>query len=165
MNVSFRSMTAEDWISVSSIYEQGIATGDATFEPKSPKWEEWDNGHLDTCRIVAEYEGTIVGWGALSPVSGRCVYAGVAEISIYVASAYRGLKVGAALLGQLITESEKVGFWTLQAGIFPENKASLKIHQDAGFRIVGYREKVGKMKGIWRDNMLLERRSKINGVG
>jgi phosphinothricin acetyltransferase len=158
-------MTAEDWISVSSIYEQGIATGDATFEPKSPKWEEWDNGHLDTCRIVAEYEGTIVGWGALSPVSGRCVYAGVAEISIYVASAYRGLKVGAALLGQLITESEKVGFWTLQAGIFPENKASLKIHQDAGFRIVGYREKVGKMKGIWRDNMLLERRSKINGVG
>jgi len=158
-------MTADDWKSVSAIYEQGIATGDATFEQKSPPWDEWNNGHLKNCRIVAEYESQIIGWAALSPVSGRCVYGGVAEISIYVAADYRGFKIGTNLLEHLIAESEKEGFWTLQAGIFPENKGSLKIHQDAGFRIVGYREKIGKMNGVWRDNMLLERRSKTNGIG
>lgn len=157
-------MTADDWTSVSSIYDQGIATGDATFELKSPSWNDWDKGHLKICRVVAEYEQLIIGWAALSPVSGRCVYAGVAEVSIYVSAGHRGRKIGARLLDRLISESESEGLWTLQAGIFPENKASMKIHQDAGFRIVGYREKVGKMKGVWRDNMLLERRSRINGI-
>lgn len=157
-------MTADDWTSVSSIYDQGIATGDATFELKSPSWDDWDKGHLKICRVVAEYEQLVIGWAALSPVSGRCVYAGVAEVSIYVSAGHRGRKIGARLLDRLISESESEGLWTLQAGIFPENKASMKIHQDAGFRIVGYREKVGKMKGVWRDNMLLERRSRINGI-
>lgn len=157
-------MTADDWTSVSSIYDQGIATGDATFELKSPSWNDWDKGHLKICRVVAEYEQLVIGWAALSPVSGRCVYAGVAEVSIYVSAGHRGRKIGARLLDRLISESESEGLWTLQAGIFPENKASMKIHQDAGFRIVGYREKVGKMKGVWRDNMLLERRSRINGI-
>ena len=164
MEVSFRSMIPADWSIVSVIYEQGIATGDATFELMSPSWKEWNTAHLKNCRIVAETDGKVVGWTALSPVSGRCVYAGVAEISIYISAGYRGLKIGARLLDQLISESEKEGLWTLQAGIFPENKASLKIHQVAGFRIVGFREKIGKMKGIWRDNLVLERRSKINGI-
>jgi phosphinothricin acetyltransferase len=164
MALAYRNMTPHDWPSVSRIYEEGISTGDATFQKKSPSREEWDYEHLVSCRIVAESDGMVVGWVALSPVSGRCVYAGVAEVSIYVSEKYRGMNIGKNLLHRLISESEKEGLWMLQAGIFPENKASLKIHQDAGFRIVGYREKVGKMGDRWRDNMLLERRSRVIGI-
>jgi Sortase and related acyltransferases len=157
-------MTVNDWASVARIYKQGIATGNATFEQEVPTWESWDNAHLKTCRLVAEIYGEIVGWSALSPVSGRCVYNGVAEVSVYISENHRGQKLGARLLNQLIKKSELNNFWTLQAGIFPENKPSIKIHTDQGFRIIGTREKIGKLHGLWRDTVLLERRSKTMGV-
>jgi len=155
-----RPMSAEDWSQVAEIYRQGIETKNATFETQIPDWEKWDSSHVGSCRIVATIQNSIVGWAALVPVSARKVYRGVGEISIYVSSKNKGSGIGTKLLEELITESEKAGFWTLQAGIFPENTASLKMHQNHGFRIVGYREKIGKMDGIWRDTMLLERRSK-----
>jgi phosphinothricin acetyltransferase len=153
-------MVPVDWNSVAVIYKEGIDTGNATFQKDVPSWEEWDRSHLKTCRIVAEAEGRVEGWAALTAVSGRCVYAGVAEVSVYVSEKFKGQKIGTRLLEALISESEKEGFWTLQAGIFPENLASLKIHKNLGFREVGYREKIGKMDGVWRDTILLERRSK-----
>jgi len=159
MEVIFRPMIEADWSQVVEIYTQGINTGNATFETEIPDWDKWNSGHIQACRIVAVTEFEIIGWAALVPVSTRKVYSGVAEVSIYISNKYRGLKIGSKLLKQLIGESEKNGFWTLQAGIFPENKSSVKIHQDNGFRIVGYREKIGQMKGIWRDTVLLERRS------
>lgn len=162
LNVEFRSMTRDDWEKVSEIYRQGIETGNATFEDKVPDWEKWDSSHIKSCRIVATLDNTIVGWAALAPVSARSVYAGVGEVSIYILNDKKGLKIGGMLLNELIKSSETEGFWTLQAGIFPENKASIKLHQNHGFRIVGYREKIGQMKGIWRDTLLLERRSKNN---
>jgi phosphinothricin acetyltransferase len=152
-------MTAADWPSVRAIYEEGIATGDATFESQAPAWEAWDAGHLETCRRVAVGADEVLGWAALSGVSGRCVYAGVAEVSVYVAARARGRGVGAALLSALVTESEAQGLWTLEAGIFPENEASVAIHRRCGFRVVGLREKLGRMNGRWRDVLLLERRS------
>jgi phosphinothricin acetyltransferase len=158
---SFRQMTPSDWTAVAEIYKQGIDTGNATFQHEIPTWDEWDKTHLKTCRILAEGKKHVVGWAALLPVSGRSVYSGVAEVSVYVSTDYRGKGIGSELLKKLIYESEKEGFWTLQAVIFPENKASLKIHKDYGFREVGYREKIGKMKGIWRNTVLLERRSSI----
>jgi L-amino acid N-acyltransferase YncA len=163
-DIIFREMTRGDWTDVAEIYGQGIRTGNATFQQEIPAWDEWNNGHLKKCRIVAVQKNDIVGWAALSPVSGRCVYAGVAEVSIYVAEHLRGQKIGAHLLEALIAESEKEGIWTLQAGIFPENTSSIKIHTALGFREVGYREKIGKMKGVWRDTLLLERRSAIVGT-
>lgn len=163
MDVLFRQMTIyED--SVADIYKQGIETGNATFQQDIPTWDKWNNGHLKTCRIIAELDNEIVGWAALSPVSRRFVYARVAEVSIYVSNKYKGQKTGTKLLYKLISESEKEGIWTLQASIFDENKASLKIHENLGFRQVGYREKIGKMNGTWRDTILLERRSKIAGT-
>jgi L-amino acid N-acyltransferase YncA len=164
MEIAFRPMLEAAWISVAAIYRQGIETGNATFQREIPSWEEWNTGHIKTCRIVACVEDEVIGWAALSPVSGRCVYAGVAEVSVYVANQFKGQKIGTKLLENLISESEKQGLWTLQAGIFPENKASLKIHENLGFRNVGFREKIGKMNGIWRDTILLERRSKTVGV-
>lgn len=161
MTFIIRAMDANDWKSVGAIYKQGIETGNATFQKEVPEWTEWDNAHIKKCRIVAEADGEVAGWAALTPVSGRCVYAGVAEVSVYVSDRFKGKKVGIRLLDALISESEKEGFWTLQAGIFPENPASLKIHKNLGFREVGYREKIGKMDGIWRDTVLLERRSKL----
>ncbi|PZF71911.1 GNAT family N-acetyltransferase [Taibaiella soli] len=156
----FRKMTPDDWEKVKDIYLQGIATGNATFQKEAPSWEEWDKGHMGFSRIISNDErNNITGWCALSPVSSRCVYAGVAEVSVYVATAYAGMQIGTRLLRQLITESEANGIWTLQAGIFPENKASIRIHEKEGFRLVGYREKIGQMDGIWRDTLLLERRS------
>lgn len=152
------------WPKVKTIYEQGIATGHATFQTGAPDWEEWDAGHLKHSRLVALEEGQVIGWAALSPVSGRCVYAGVAEVSVYIAPEYRGKKAGEHLLKALIAESERQGIWTLQAGIFPENAASLKIHENCGFRRVGYREKIGKMGDRWRDTVLLERRSQVAGL-
>ena len=164
MNILLRSMAANDWPMVSEIYKQGIDTGNATFQQDVPSWDEWDTGHLKGCRFVAEAENELVGWAALSPVSGRCVYAGVAEVSVYVSGTFRGQQIGTKLLQILITESERQNIWTLQAGIFLENKASLKIHQQLDFRIVGYREKIGKMNNVWRNTILLERRSKIAGI-
>jgi L-amino acid N-acyltransferase YncA len=163
MKVTIRPMTIEDWIPVAEIYRQGIETRNATFETEIPTWDKWDSSHLKSCRIVASAVNTTVAWAALVPVSKRKVYSGVAEISIYVSNKYKGQGIGTRLLEKLITESEKEGFWTLQAVIFPENIASLKIHQDLGFRKVGFREKIGKMDGNWRDTILLERRSKIAG--
>jgi L-amino acid N-acyltransferase YncA len=162
--IEFRPMILSDWVSVAKIYKQGIESGNATFQQEVPSWEEWDSSHLKTCRIVAVIKDEIVGWAALTPVSGRCVYAGVAEVSVYVSNKYIGQKTGTKLLEKLIMESEKAGIWTLQAGIFPENEASLKIHTNLGFRLVGYREKIGKMNGVWRNTVLLERRSMTIGV-
>jgi L-amino acid N-acyltransferase YncA len=157
-------MHDEDWEAVQRIYREGIATGDATFETDVPEWEDWDRGHAGDCRLVARREGQVIGWAALSPVSGRCVYAGVAEVSVYVATEARGQGVGKALLRALTEESERRGFWTLQAGIFPENEASIALHRACGFRIVGHRERLGQMYSVWRDVVLMERRSKVVGV-
>lgn len=157
-------MISDDWTKVAEIYRQGIETGNATFQQEIPTWDDWNNGHIKSCRIVAVIDNEIVGWAALTAVSGRCVYAGVAEVSVYISNKYRGKKIGTKLLDKLITESENEKLWTLQAGIFPENIASLKIHEELGFRKIGHREKIGKMNGIWRDTVLLERRSKVIGI-
>jgi L-amino acid N-acyltransferase YncA len=158
------TMKESDWEQVRSIYLEGIATGDATFETDAPTWEKWNAAHLPSCRLVARSGDTVRGWAALSPVSSRCVYGGVAEVSIYIGQRYRGIGLGRALLMALITESEKNGLWTLQAGIFPENRASIDLHKSCGFREVGRRERIGKMDGRWRDTVLLERRSGIVGI-
>jgi L-amino acid N-acyltransferase YncA len=152
-----------DWDDVARIYAEGIATGDATFETEAPDWERWDAAHMPGHRLVATAEGRPVGWAALAAVSERCVYAGVAEVSVYVAADARGRGVGAALLEALIASSEAGGVWTLQAGIFPENVASVRLHERAGFRIVGRRERLGQLHGAWRDVVLLERRSPVVG--
>ena len=162
--IEYRPMVATDYEQVAQIYRQGIATGNATFQQDIPTWEDWDESHLKNCRTVGIMDNKIVGWAALTAVSSRCVYAGVAEVSVYVANNYRGLKIGTKLLEYLIEESEASNIWTLQAGIFPENIASIKIHELLGFRIVGKREKIGKMNGKWRDTFLLERRSVKIGV-
>ena len=164
MDIRLRTMTKNDWPSVAEIYKQGIETGNATFETEIPAWEKWNAGYLPGCRIVATVDDSVVAWAALSPVSGRCVYAGVAEVSVYVSGKYQGLRIGTLILDRLISESEDKGIWTLQAGIFPENKASIRLHEDLGFRIVGVREMIGKMNGVWRNTLLLERRSKIAGI-
>ncbi|RLJ80198.1 GNAT family N-acetyltransferase [Pedobacter alluvionis] len=151
------------WESVRTIYLHGIATKQATFQTAAPSWEEWDKGHLPSLRYVAVIEDDIAGWAALSPVSSRCVYAGVAEVSVYIHEGHRAKGVGTALLQRLISESEQDNIWTLQSGIFPENVASIALHERLGFRKIGYREKIGKMDGVWRDTVLMERRSKITG--
>lgn len=156
-------LKAGDWPAVRAIYEEGIATGNATFETSAPEWEKWDAGHLPHCRLAARKGPEVLGWAALSPVSSRCVYAGVAEVSVYVAERARGKRVGTALLEALVEESERSGIWTLQAGIFPENAASIALHKSAGFRIVGVRERLGCMAGRWRDVVLMERRSSKAG--
>jgi len=162
----FEVMTADDWPEVWAIYAQGIATGLATFETEVPEWEEWNAAHMESCRLVAKTDGAIVGWAALSVVSGRCVYGGVAEVSVYVAETARGQGIGKTLLTALVIESEKAGVWTLQAGVFPENVASIALHKSCGFREIGYRERIGQMHdGVWRDVVLMERRSEIVGVG
>lgn len=151
-------LEAADWPAVERIYREGIESGDATFETETPSWEDWDRTHLPAPRLVARRDGAIVGFAALSPVSGRAVYAGVAEVSVYVAAAARGTRVGTELLGTLTERSEAAGIWTLQAGIFPENEASLRLHERAGFRVVGRRERIACLRGDWRDVLLLERR-------
>jgi phosphinothricin acetyltransferase len=157
-------MRDADWDTVRAIYCEGIATGNATFETDAPAWEAWDRGHLRACRLVAKIDGRVVGWAALSPVSGRCVYAGVAEVSIYVSASARGQGIGRALLAALVEASERAGLWTLQAGIFPENAASLALHRAHGFRKVGRRERIGQINGVWRDVALMERRSQVVGI-
>jgi L-amino acid N-acyltransferase YncA len=157
-------MPDEAWIRVKEIYQQGMDTKNATFEVHAPEWTLWNNSHRKDCRLIAKIDDYIIGWAALSNVSLRTVYSGVAEVSIYVDLRYQGKGIGRLLLERLIEESEINEIWTLQAGIFPENKASLKLHRNHGFRVIGVREKIGKMDGTWRNVMLLERRSKVVGI-
>jgi L-amino acid N-acyltransferase YncA len=159
-----RPMLPSDWEAVRAVYLEGIATGDATFETAAPEWERWDASHRRDCRLAPCDDADVIGFAALSPVSARAVYAGIAEVSVYVAERARGRGVGAALLGELVRASESAGVWTLQAGIFPENAASLKLHERCGFRVVGRRERIGRRDGRWRDVVLMERRSATVGV-
>ncbi|MGA8214467.1 MAG: N-acetyltransferase family protein [Candidatus Sulfotelmatobacter sp.] len=164
MSYRITPMQPADWPTVRKIYGEGIATGHATFETQLPDWEKWDSSHRQDCRLIARQRDQVVGWAALSPVSGRRVYSGVAEVSVYVAAAARGRGVGTALLKSLIKESESRGVWTLQAGIFPENTASIAIHKSCGFHEVGKRQRIGKLGETWRDVLLLERRSTAVGI-
>ena len=165
MNIQIIKMQPQHWQDVARIYSEGILTGNATFQKDIPSWEEWDSSHLQNCRFIAlNTEGVVLGWAALTPVSGRCVYAGVAEVSVYVTPQYSGQGVGKMLMQQLIEASEVDGLWTLQAGIFPENIGSIRLHEAVGFRQLGRRERIGKMDGVWRDTLLLELRSKKIGV-
>jgi L-amino acid N-acyltransferase YncA len=157
-------MTAESWSDVNRIYESGIASKNATFETSVPDWDTWDRAHRKDCRIIAKIKGKVIGWAAISGISDRRVYSGVAEISIYVDPDFRGKGVGDSLMNAMIKESELSGIWTLQAGVFPENVASLKLHRKYGFRTVGVRERLGRMDDRWRDVLLLERRSKTVGI-
>ena len=157
-------MKPSDWEQVRAIYLEGIGSGNATFETEAPSWESWDKSHLRFARLIAQTEDEIVGWAALSPVSQRCVYGGVAEVSVYVSQAHRHAGVGRKLLDTLISESEQNGIWALQAGMFPENAGSLALHKTCGFREVGRRERIGKLNGVWRDTILLERRSQRIGM-
>jgi L-amino acid N-acyltransferase YncA len=162
--IEIRSMEPHDWVEVRCIYLEGIATGNATFETEAPSWEKWDSTHLPHSRLIAFDGAKVVGWAALSPVSARRVYAGVAEVSLYVAETARGKGLGRLLLSSLIDSSERQGIWTLQAGIFPENLASIALHKSLGFRELGRRERIGKIGERWRDVVLLERRSRIIGT-
>jgi phosphinothricin acetyltransferase len=153
-------MNAEDWRAVAEIYRQGIETGNATLEAEVPTFERWDAAHTKDCRIVAVLDGAVVGWAALSSVSGRRVYAGVAEVSVYVSEKHRGRQVGQTLLNALNEESEKEGYWTLQSSVAEENIPSVALHHKCGFRTVGVRERLGRdPRGKWRNILLLERRS------
>jgi phosphinothricin acetyltransferase len=164
MALEIGQMQPVDWERVCAIYEEGIDSGQATFELEAPSWENWDASHHAFGRLVARLEGDIVGWAALSPVSGRCCYAGVAEVSVYVDSAHRNHGVGRQLLLAAIADSERHGIWTLQGGTFPENEASLRLQRACGFRVVGNRERIGQVDGVWRDTILTERRSPVVGV-
>ena len=164
MNIEIVSMTENHWPTVREIYLAGIQGGMATFETEAPSWEGWNAKHLPFARIAAVVDGAIKGWAALSPVSTRAVYSGVAEDSVYVATDAQGLGVGRALLSNLIAESEANGIWTLQNSIFPENAASIKLHLAFGFREVGYRERIAQLNGVWRNTIFMERRSKIAGA-
>ncbi|HEX3745287.1 MAG TPA: GNAT family N-acetyltransferase [Bryobacteraceae bacterium] len=164
MDWAIAAMQDADWLAVREIYGEGIATGNATFQTEAPQWPEWDADHLRHSRLIAQGGGTAGGWAALSAVSRRACYAGVAEVSIYIAAAHRGQGLGRRLLAALIDRSEAHGIWTLQAGIFPENAASLALHERLGFRQVGVRERIAQRDGIWRDTVLLERRSKVVGI-
>jgi phosphinothricin acetyltransferase len=161
--ITLEHLQPEHWPDVERIYADGIATGNATFETEVPSWEAWNDAHLAEHRFMAYEAGRAAGWAALAPVSSRCVYAGVAEASVYVAAAARGRGVGTALLSALVASSEAGGVWTLEAGILPENEASVRMHERCGFRVVGRRERLGRMDGEWRDVLLLERRSRVAG--
>ena len=164
--VTIEGMRVDDWAAVRAIFEEGIATGLATFELTAPEWESWNHSHRPDCRLVArDGVGAIVGWAALSRYSARAVYSGVAELSVYVAAKVRGRGVGRTLMAALIAASEEAGIWTLQAGVMADNAASLALHEKCGFRRVGVRERIGRdVDGVWRDVVLLERRSSLVGV-
>ncbi len=164
VNCTIKPLLPADWPHVCRIYLEGIATGHATFQTGAPTWDAWDSGHLATPRLTARRNEEILGWAALSPYSTRPVYAGVAEVSIYIAAAARGQGIGRTLLSALIQASEAAGIWTLQAGIFPENAGSLALHEHCGFRTVGRRQRIGRLQGIWRDVILMERRSQSVGI-
>jgi L-amino acid N-acyltransferase YncA len=161
--VTVRGLRPDDWPAVRAIYEEGIRSGDATFETETPSWERWDAAHPEL-RLVAERDGSVVGWAALSPASARHCYRGVGEVSVYVAEEARGAGLGRTLLAELVERSEQTGYWTLTAGVFPENEASIRLHQACGFREVGVREWIGEAGGVWRDVVLLERRSTLVGA-
>jgi L-amino acid N-acyltransferase YncA len=163
-NYVINTMHQSDWLEVKQIYLDGIATGHATFEKEAPGWESWNDAHLAYARLVARAGDDVKGWAALSPVSSRCVYAGVAETSVYVAGDSRGQGIGRALLEALIHEAESNGVWTLQAAMFPENSGSIELHKALGFREVGRHERIGRLNGVWRDTLLLERRSATVGI-
>ena len=162
--MEIKNIEKDNFNQVAEIYRQGIETGIATFQNDIPDWDSWNKSHLQNCRIAAFNNNVMMGWAALTPVSSRCVYAGVAEVSIYIGEAFRGKGVGELLLTHLIKESEQAGLWTLQSGIFPENIGSIKLHENCGFRQIGFREKVGQKNGIWKDNIIMERRSKTVGI-
>ena len=164
MDVIIEAMQPDDWPVVRAIYLEGIATKNATFETEAPAWEKWDSGHLVQPRLVVRLNGQLVGWAALSPVSSRRVYAGVTEESVYISETVRGQGIGKKLLGALVEASEQAGIWTIQTAIFPENKVSIHLHETCGFRVVGIREKIGQMDGVWRDVVFMERRSKVAGL-
>lgn len=164
MNHTIDGMKASDWEQVRSIYLEGIASGNSTFETDAPSWEKWDESHLTIGRLVMREGDQILGWAALGPVSKRRVYRGVAEVTVYVTENARGRGIGRALLEALISESERNGIWTLQASIFPENTASVELHVRCGFREVGRRERIAMLNGVWRDTLLFERRSQSVGL-
>lgn len=164
MDFIIDKMKDKDWPQVASIYQEGIDTGNATFETEAPDWNQWDKDHLRNCRLVAKARDQIVGWAALSPVSSKHFYSGVAENSVYINSSARGSGIGKALLDAIVKESERVGIWTVQSRIFSNNTASIAMNKACGFREVGYRERIGQLNGTWKDVVLLERRSKIVGV-
>lgn len=164
VDIVITKMLPDHWNAVADIYKQGIATGMATFEKDVPSWDTWNANHIQTCRFIARSGDEVIGWAALSAVSSRCVYGGVAEVSVYVSASHRGRGIGEMLLRELIDQSEKSGYWTLQSGIFPENMKSIGLHQKTGFRIIGFREKIGQLDGLWKDNVLMERRSKKEGL-
>jgi L-amino acid N-acyltransferase YncA len=163
VSVTVRELRRDDWPAVRAIYEEGMRGGVATFETETPSWERWDAAH-PALRLAAERDGSVVGWAALSPVSPRRCYRGVADESVYVAPEARGAGVGRALLEELVARSEQAGYWTLTAGVFPENEPSLRLHKTCGFREVGVRERIGEVGGVWRDVILLERRSTLVGA-
>lgn len=162
MNFEIREMVSEDADKVLEIYNEGINNKSATFETSAPKWEDWDTSHLSFCRWVLEDEqGNTIGWAALKPYSKRDCYRGVAEVSIYIDEKFQAKGLGTMLLKKLILDSEEQKIWTLQASTFPENKSSIAIHQKLGFRLVGHRERIAQLDGVWKDVVLLERRSKL----
>ena len=163
VQVAIRALEPQHWPEVARIYAEGIASGGATFETDVPAWESWNAAHLSEHRFVALSDDRVVGWVAVAPVSERCVYGGVVENSVYVAASSRGLGIGKLLLGQLIESTETAGVWTIQAGMFPENTASIRLHERLGFEIVGRRKRLGKLNGEWRDVLLMERRSALVG--
>lgn len=159
--MNIEQMSASDWEQVRAIYLEGIRSGHSTFEIEAPSWEKWDEGHHRFARLVMRDSETILGWAALSPVSKRDVYRGVAEVTVYVSKNARGQGIGRALLEKLIQQSEQNGIWTLQASIFPENVASVQLHLRCGFREVGRRERIAMLSGVWRDTLLFERRTNL----
>jgi phosphinothricin acetyltransferase len=159
--IAIEPLRRDDWPAVEAIYDQGIATGTATFEIETPAWDDWHADHLATGRLVARRAGTVLGWAALAPVSDRDCYRGVAEVSVYVAEGARGQGLGTLLLERALEEAEAAGIWTVRAGIFPENEASLALHRRCGFRVVGVSERIGRLGGEWKDVVLLERRSEV----
>jgi L-amino acid N-acyltransferase YncA len=163
-HIEIDEMTPEDWPRVAEIYQAGIEGGRATFETSAPTWEQWDGVHLRAPRLVARADGHVVGWAALSAVARACAYRGVAEVSIYVDPASAGQGLGKRLLSALASASEHHGIWTLESWVFPENRASVRIHEACGFRRVGIRERIGRLNGSWRDVMILERRSTVVGA-
>ena len=162
--MEFTTINKTNYNQVARVYQEGISTGLATFETNVPTWESWNLAHIENCRIAISLKNEIVAWGALSPVSKREVYKGVAEVSVYVAEKSRGKGIGEIVLNKLVNESEQVGIWTLQAGIMRDNLPSIKLHEKCGFRTIGYREKIGSLYGEWKDNIIMERRSKKVGV-
>jgi phosphinothricin acetyltransferase len=160
--LTLRELRPDDWPAVRAIYEEGIRGGDATFETETPSWERWHAAHPEL-RLVAERDGSVLGWAALSPASARRCYRGVGDVSVYVAEGARGSGLGRALLDELVACSEAAGYWTLSAGVFPENEASIRLHKACGFREVGVRERLGESGGVWRNVLLLERRSTLVG--